>query len=358
MKIHSKKGLFLMGVLAGLVAVALAVFGNPKNMAICIACFIRDIAGSMKFHSAGVVQYFRPEIAGIIFGSFLISLYRKEFKATAGSSTVLRFFLGVIMMIGALVFLGCPTRMVLRMSAGDLSAWIGLIGFVAGVSTGVLFLKKGFSLGRNYENKAVAGAAFPVALMILTILSGITTWFVASKAGPGSIHAPFMIALTGGLLFGVIAQLSRMCFAGSIRDILLMRSVDLALIIGGIFVVMLVYNIATKQFALTATGPVGHTAKLWNILGMYVVGFAAVLLGGCPLRQLVLVGQGSGDSAVTFLGMFVGAAAAHNFNLAAAPANLAKGLSGGPAVSGQIAIVVCLVALFGIAWMNLRRKVK
>ena len=55
------------------------------------------------------------------------------------------------MMIGALVFLGCPLRMVLRMSAGDLNAYVALIGFAGGVATGSCFLKKGFSLGRAYE---------------------------------------------------------------------------------------------------------------------------------------------------------------------------------------------------------------
>ena len=100
--------LFIFGLVAGLVAVLLAVFGNPPNMAICIACFVRDIAGSMKFHSAPVVQYFRPEIVGIVLGAFLLSLGKKEFRATGGSSPAIRFFLGVAMMIGALVFLGCP----------------------------------------------------------------------------------------------------------------------------------------------------------------------------------------------------------------------------------------------------------
>ena len=36
------------------------------------------------------------------------------------------------------------------MSAGDLNAWVALIGFVLGVATGVFALKKGFSLGRAY----------------------------------------------------------------------------------------------------------------------------------------------------------------------------------------------------------------
>ena len=42
----------------------------------------------------------------------------------------------MIMMIGSLAFLGCPLRMVLRMAAGDLNAYVALIGFVAGVFTG------------------------------------------------------------------------------------------------------------------------------------------------------------------------------------------------------------------------------
>ena len=41
---ESKKTLALSGVMLGITAAALAFFGNPKNMAICIACFIRDTA--------------------------------------------------------------------------------------------------------------------------------------------------------------------------------------------------------------------------------------------------------------------------------------------------------------------------
>ena len=49
-----------------------------------------------------------------ILGAFLISLFTKEYRSTGGSSPVIRFFLGVIMMVCALVFLGCPLRMILR----------------------------------------------------------------------------------------------------------------------------------------------------------------------------------------------------------------------------------------------------
>ena len=43
----SKKKLALAGVVCGIVAALLAYFGNPANMAFCIACFIRDTAGAL-----------------------------------------------------------------------------------------------------------------------------------------------------------------------------------------------------------------------------------------------------------------------------------------------------------------------
>ena len=137
--------LAIAGAIVGVLAALLAYFGNPGNMAICVACFVRDIAGGLKLHSAAPVQYFRPEIVGFVVGSFVISLATKEYKATAGSSPMIRFILGFAMMIGALVFLGCPLRMILRMSAGDLNAYVALIGFAGGVATGTFFLRKGFT---------------------------------------------------------------------------------------------------------------------------------------------------------------------------------------------------------------------
>lgn len=353
--------LALSGVVIGLLVMLLAMSGNPANMAICVACFIRDAAGALKLHTAAPVQYFRPEIVGFVCGSFLISMATKEYRSTAGSAPMVRFLLGAVMMIGALVFLGCPLRMVLRMSAGDLNAYVALIGFAGGVATGSCFLKKGFSLGRAYETKSLSGAVLPVLLAALLVIGVATGAYAASTEGPGSKHAPLLLALMVALVIGALAQKSRMCFAGSIRDVILMKNFDLLSIIAALFVVMTVYNIATGNFHLSFSGqPIAHSQHLWNILGMYVVGFAAVLAGGCPLRQLILAGQGSSDSAVTFLGMLLGAAFAHNFNLVGSAAKAATAtdaaVPGGPAMPGKIAVIVCIVLLFVIAATNLRRK--
>lgn len=131
------------------------------------------------------------------------------------------------------------------------------------------------------------------------------------------MHAPMIASLAGGLVFGVFAQKSRMCFAGSMRDIILMKNFDLFSVIAGLFVILLIFNAVTGRLVVgfDTPGVIAHSEHLWNILGMYTVGFGTVLAGGCPLRQLILAGQGSSDAAVTVAGMFVGGAICHNFGL-------------------------------------------
>ena len=91
-----------------------------------------------------------------------------------------------------------------------------------------------------------------------------------------------------------------------------------------------------------------HTDGLWNALGMALAGLGCVLLGGCPLRQLVLAGEGNTDSAVTVFGLMVGAAVAHNFGLASS--------AEGPTANGKIAVVIGIAAAAVIAFVNSSRK--
>ena len=79
-------GIVLAGVVIGILASLLVFFGNPVNMGFCIACFLRDTAGALGLHSAAPVQYIRPEIIGLVLGSFLLALTRKELSARGGSA--------------------------------------------------------------------------------------------------------------------------------------------------------------------------------------------------------------------------------------------------------------------------------
>lgn len=340
-----KRNLTIAGLLIGAISVLLVVLGNPKNMGFCIACFIRDIAGATKLHSAGVVQYVRPEIIGLVLGSFFIALATGEFKPRGGSSPLVRFAIGFMVMIGALTFLGCPFRMILRLAGGDLNAVVALVGFAAGIATACFFLMHGFSLGKSYKQNLVEGATLPaVNVLLLVLFVAVPALFAFSETGPGSMHAPIIASLAAGVVVGVLAQKTRLCMVGGIRDIILVQDVTLLLAFIGIFLAALIGNLLTGNFKLGFEGqPVAHTAHLWNFLGMYIVGLGCALLGGCPLRQLIMAGEGNSDSASAVVGLFVGAAFAHNFKL------VGNATPQGPNTYGKVAVILCIVALLGIA---------
>ena len=81
MQKNEKLMIVIAGLIIGVIAAVLVFFGNPANMGFCIACFIRDTAGALGMHRAAPVQYIRPEIIGIVLGSFITALITKEFKA-------------------------------------------------------------------------------------------------------------------------------------------------------------------------------------------------------------------------------------------------------------------------------------
>ena len=354
-------GVIIAGVAVGLAAVILTALGNPANMGFCIACFLRDIAGASGLHSAAKVQYVRPEIIGLVLGAFLMSVAGKEFKARAGSSPAVRFVLGAFVVVGALAFLGCPLRMVLRLAGGDLNALVGLAGFLIGILAGLACLKKGCSLKRSYEAHAAEGGVLPAVMGVLLILVvTVPALFKFSEEGPGSKHAPFWVALIIALVVGALAQKSRLCMVGGLRDAILLKDFHLLYGFVAIFAVTLIGNLATDSFHLGfALQPVAHSAHLWNLLGMVLVGWGSVLLGGCPLRQLILAAQGNGDSAVTVFGMIVGAALALNIGLSGNPdSQSAAGevIVGGISTAGKIAVVLGLVVMLVIAVMNMPKK--
>ena len=340
----------IAGAVVGITALVLVKFGNPANMGLCIACFLRDTAGGLKLHGAAPVQYIRPEIIGLVLGSFFVALSGREFIPKAGSSPATRFVLGFIVMIGALMFLGCPLRMMLRIAGGDMNAIVGLIGFVAGILVGIFFLNHGFTLGRAYRVNKRDGYAYPIIqVVILILLVGFPGLLLFSETGPGSMHAPIALALVAGLVVGGIAQKSRFCTAGGIRDAFLLK--DFTLFVGFIVVLLVVTigNLALGSFNFGFEGqPVAHTDGLWNFLGMALVGIASIFLGGCPLRQLILSGEGNIDSVITVLGMISGAAFAHNFAMASSPE--------GPTLNGQIAVIIGFIVVVAIGFLNMQRS--
>jgi YedE family putative selenium metabolism protein len=355
----SRWGIIVAGAAIGILAPLLQYLGNPPNMCICVACFERDIAGALGLHRAAVVQYIRPEIVGFVLGSLIAALAFREFKARAGSAPIVRFVLGVFAMIGALAFLGCPWRALLRLAGGDLNAILGLVGLAVGIAIGVQFLKAGYNLGRSQKTYPAVGWIMPVVMIVLLLLlvfrvkANETSALFFSESGPGSMAAPLLVSLVVGLVIGFLAQRTRFCTMGSIRDVILMGDTHLISGLGALVVVVFVTNLALGQFKVGVFGqPVAHSRHLWNFLGMALAGLAFALAGGCPGRQLFLAGEGDSDAGIFVLGMITGAGLSHNFALAGKPDAVVEGVNqvGGISTYGMVTVilglVVCLVIGF------------
>ena len=155
-----------------------------------------------------------------------------------------------------------------------------------------------------------------------------------------------------------MAQRSRFCTTGAIRNVILTGETRL---LRGVIVLVIVAagtNLVLGQFHVgIAAQPIAHSNHLWNLLGMVLAGLCFSLAGGCPGRQLILSGEGDGDAAVFVLGMITGGAFAHNFALAAKPDRLAEGVLqvGGVSTSGMVAVVLVLVVCSAIG-LTLREK--
>jgi len=355
----SRWGIITAGAVIGVLAPLLQKLGNPTNMGICVACFERDIAGALGLHRAAVVQYIRPEIIGFVLGALIAALIFGEFRPRTGSAPIVRFVLGVFAMIGALVFLGCPWRALLRLAGGDWNAILALLGLITGIAIGVWFLKQGYNLGRSYQAKPVVGWIMPAIMVLFLLLAIFQPAFYGfnedgsragpiffSVKGPGSLYAPLIVSLAVGLVIGFLAQRTRFCTMGSIRDVILMSDTHLVSGMATLLVVAFIVNLILGQFHPGfAAQPVSHSNHLWNFLGMVLAGLAFALAGGCPGRQLFMAGEGDGDAGIFVLGMITGAAFAHNFNLAGSSDAVVEGVLkvGGPSPYGMAAVVIGLV---------------
>ena len=357
-------GVILAGAVIGAVAAVLVKLGNPGNMGVCVACFSRDIAGALGLHRFGPAQYLRPELSGFVLGALASALLLKEFKPRTGSAAVVRFVLGICAAIGTLVFLGCTWRVFLRLGGGDANALYGILGLVLGIGVAVVFMKRGYSLGRSRPAPWALGWVMPVLAVLLVALLlwdpklGLDAdknptgpiFATAAGKGPGSMHAIWYWALAGGLLIGFLAQRSRFCTVGALRNIFVMQDLHLFNGVAALVVANAAVNVALSQFKWGLEGqPFAHTQTLWNVLGMVLAGLAFTLGGGCPGRQFILAGEGDSDAGVFCLGMIGGTALAHNFALVSAVAK--DGSPGGPGPAGQAAVIGGLIvcAIVGLA---------
>jgi len=159
---------------------------------------------------------------------------------------------------------------------------------------------------------------------------------------------PAIATLIVGIIVGYMAQRSRMCFIGGLRDFMLVRDTELLKGVAAFFVTAWLAFSAAGYFGLLdlqtpefqGNGPnllqpaadeyefaiakvAGHAAPLpsksaqgllaigWPILTLTVVagvviGLFTTLANGCPTRQHVLAVQGMKDSMFYLAGFYLG----------------------------------------------------
>ncbi|GAM08348.1 hypothetical protein OR1_00619 [Geobacter sp. OR-1] len=342
----------VVGALLGGLGVMLSVWGNPENSGICVSCFIENSAGALGLHDNPNMQYLRPELIGFVLGSTASALLFREFNSRGGSVPLSRLFMGMFMIFGCAVFIGCPIKLFLRLTAGDLTAVAGVLGLLTGVWFGLKGLGKGVELTTPNTSKGNSGHLIPVLFLSLLIFFLARPGFLLfSSKGSAAQHAPWMIALAAGTGLGVLAQRSRFCITGSIRDTFLMGFRVSA--VWGLLAFIgasLALSLVTGRFHPSLYGqPGAHLDYLWSFLGMGLVGWISVIIGGCPFRQLIKSGEGDADAGLVVIGMFIGGALAQSWGIAST--------SAGVSLYGKAAILVGIVFVVSSSLLFREHKV-
>lgn len=341
----------IAGLALGTLGVLLSVWGNPANSGICVSCFIENSAGALGLHNNARLQYLRPELIGFLLGSLVSATAGREFRSRGGSAPLLRLVSGIFLIIGCTIFIGCPIKLLLRLSAGDLTAVAGVAGLVAGVWLGVKAAVKGVELGGQQVERTGNGLVMPFLFLLLLAFLVVRPEFINfSVKGSATEAAPWLTALAAGLLLGALAQRSQFCITGSIRDIFLVGGRSYLYWGLGAFVLSaFALNMATGRLHLGLYGqPGAHLDHLWSFLGMALVGWISVLIGGCPFRQMVKAGEGNSDAGLVVVGMFIGGAVSQSWGIAATAA--------GVSLYGKAAVLIGLAFVLGVSLLFRRRE--
>lgn len=149
-------------------------------------------------------------------------------------------------------------------------------------------------------------------------LTGLLSKDVAIIAVP-------IVTLVLGLIIGWLGQRSGFCSIGGFRDFIMFKHTRLLFgflaLIGGAFIGYLVFKlifpaafegffwVLGKGLMPVPGAPASLTVTAYIVLaivGGIAVGLIGVLLGGCPLRQLVMTSEGNIKSLFFVVGMAIG----------------------------------------------------
>lgn len=143
------------GVAAGLLAVGVQIFFSvqpPPAYAICMACHPRDMVSWLFNNFFGANWEIAPvsvlfpllTTVGVLIGAFIAAYRNGEIRWISLGKNWQSFIYGLLVMNGAIVVLGCPTRLVLFSAYGEMLAVLGVVGVAVGITIGTLLLERGY----------------------------------------------------------------------------------------------------------------------------------------------------------------------------------------------------------------------
>lgn len=328
---------------AGVLAAGLVRLGNPVDGGLSVACPMRDLAGVLGLHPYEQFSYLRPELAGMVLAACLTAVLKRSFNSESGGMPGLRFIAGTAVALPVFVFIGCPMRMFQRLAFGDPAAIAAGIGLAVGVFVGTALLKRGFSWGPSRPAAGGWSILVPVAAMFIAVFGLFRPAFLS---GTVRGHAPFWTAFAAGVVVGALAQRTKLCFIGGLRNLFAVG--DLTLLTGAAGFTTAVW-LAGAALGLSHPGitRVGLDDWFWSGAAMFAVGLGSTLLGGCPFRQLILASQGRVDAALVLLGVMTGAAAAYRTDIAF--------IAGSLEPVGKIAVIAVMLVFAAMGALVRRR---
>jgi YedE family putative selenium metabolism protein len=341
----------LSGSVLGAFGVLLAVWGNPDHSGICVSCFLENTAGALGLHPDTRMQYLRPELPGFVLGAMASALVGKEFKTRGGKAPIFRFMAGFFLIVGCTVFIGCPIKLFLRLTAGDMTIWSGLLGLLVGIGIATRGLTSGVHIGHGEEQRGGGGVLIPLMFLFFLVMLFVRPAFILfSERGSAAEHAPLLVSLLVALVIGVLAQRSRFCITGALRDLFLV-GLRAPLFWGLVAMVLaaVMTSLLTGSFHLGLYGqPGAHLDMFWSFAGMLLVGWMSVLIGGCPFRQLVKAGEGDTDAGMVVLGMLTGAGIVQSWDISATAAGVSH--------YGQVAVLLGLLFVLSASLLFRERE--
>jgi hypothetical protein len=132
----------------------------------------------------------------------------------------------------------------------------------------------------------------------------------------GDAMTAAIATLVIGIVIGYLAQRSRMCFVGGIRDYILVRDTALlkGLVAFGVTAWLLFPVVGLLTGERTGSFDLSDAATVVLVIaGGFGVGYVSTLANGCPLRQHVLAAQGVKSSIAYLAGFFAGAVVFHQW---------------------------------------------